>query len=172
MSTLAYGCEHDIYRELFTRFKLVFNSSLWSRSRLSEIGIITSGINVQDINDNLNPDLISSFIPESFQKMDLDVLIKIARTKEIYQSLDRQQLSQIQENKNFNYLHESLKDTILNEFDGGYSKALAVMQKNDSTGLILNQEGDKSRNSGTQRSINFDTPIFFATILSYIMVFN
>lgn len=174
MSTLAYGCEPVIYQELFTRFKSLFGSSLWSRSRLGEIGILTCGISAQDINDNLNPDLISSFIPESFQKMNLDVLTKIVRTKEIYQSLDRTQLSQMQENKNFIYLDDSLKKTILNEFDGGYSKVLAEMQSNNTAGLNLNSVIDKPIGSESQRlkSFYFEIQILFATILTFLMVVN
>lgn len=160
-----------MYKELFMQIKSAFNSSLWSRARLNEIGILTSGISVQDINEHLDSDLISSFIPESFQKMSLDVLTKIVQSKQIYQSLDRQQLSQMQENKYFSYLDNSIKDKILNEFDGGYSKVLANMQTNV---IISNLEvTDQSKISGSSRlkSTHFDFLMLFLTILIFLVVF-
>ena len=129
-SNLNFGCTDQDYSDIMTLAKSTYGNELWTNYQLEELGLILSGLSVEDVDyliqTNLSSSLLNSIDPQSFEQMKPSTLLSL--TTRIIKQLNRNQLYGIQSNPAYDSFSSDLKDSIEYEINGEFIKALAEIQ--------------------------------------------
>ncbi len=129
-SNLNFGCTEQDYSDIMTLAKSTYGNELWTNYQLEELGLILSGLSVEDVDyliqTNLSSSLLNSIDPQSFEQMKPSTLLSL--TTRTIKQLSRNQLYGIQSNPAYDSFSSDLKDSIEYEINGEFIKALAEIQ--------------------------------------------